>query len=565
MRKILAWIFLIIMWGGVLVFPVCAATTAQEVTATGQIGTDGSYVMDLQIKVKLDTVVDEIYFPIPENARGLELFRGKRERGALQVKIPSRFLAAPIPIHYTAQGELVKSEKEGFLELDVPLLCGFQYPIETMSFTITLPSPLDPALDPVKFTSTTHSGEIETYLDATIAGQTISGTLKRPLTDNASLILHLTVPQEMFPNAQLESWRVSLDDYAMYILGGLALVYWLLFLRCTPPRRVRAASAPEGLSAGELGTALIGQGGDLTMMVLSWAQLGYILIHVDGHNRVMLHKRMEMGNERSGYEQRCFKLLFGKQTQVNGTGLGYARLCGKIEKLPPESRGYFHRRSGSTRIFRLILALVGALGGVALALALGAQVWQEILLGLILAPLGFGSSFLMQDFILGLHLRNRPRLVLGLGLSAAWLLVSLWASEPVVGVWMVSCQLLGGLAYGYGGRRTDLGKLTMGQILGLRRYLLTVPKPELQRTLRQRPDYFFTMAPYAAALGVDAAFAARFGGKRLPACPYLTTGMDGHMSARDWDKLLRRTITALDSRAKRLPLERLLALLLPGK
>ena len=69
-----------------------------------------------------------------------------------------------------------------------------------------------------------------------------------------------------------------------------------------PLWRIRCTAAPAGLTAGELGSRLVHKGADLTMMVLSWAQLGYLLITMDESGRVFLHKRMEMGNERSAFD-----------------------------------------------------------------------------------------------------------------------------------------------------------------------------------------------------------------------------------------------------------------------
>lgn len=555
-------IIAMVLCGAMLVMPALAATTAKTVQANASLAADGSYTMQLQVKISLDQVVDDICFPIVSDAEDVTLFGSRpgthRANGALQVEIPAKFLSADIPIYYTAQGALTRGEREGFLEMEIPLLCGFAYPVEAMTFSVTLPASLEGVSDPVKFTSTTHGREIESSLTFSIQGQTITGELSRPLNDNASLILHLTVPQEMFPQAKLRQWSINFDDIAMYALTAVAVAYWLLFLRCLPPRRVRSTTGPEGLSAGELGTALIGRGGDLTMMVLSWAQLGYLLIHPDKHGRVMLYKRMDMGNERSAYEQCCFRLLFGKQRQLSGTGVHYARVFRKVASLKPENRGYYRRRSGSRRIFRFILALVGGLAGVSLGQALSTNGIVQVLLAIALAVPGFVSSIAMQDFILGLHLRSRFRLVLGLGLALFWLALGWMAGEPVVSAWMVTTQLLGGVAAGYGGMRTESGRMAMSRTLGLRRYLKTVPMAELQRIVRERPDYFFAMAPAAAALGVDEAFARRFGSKRLPGCPWLTTGMDGHMTAKEWDRLLRRTIAALDKRAMRLPLDRLL-------
>ena len=65
------------------------------------------------------------------------------------------------------------------------------------------------------------------------------------------------------------------------------------------------------------------------------------------------------------------------------------------------------------------------------------------------------------------------------------------------------------------------------------------------------------MAPYALALGVDAAFARRFGQLKLDRCPYLTTGMDGHRTAEEWNELMCRTMDAMDWRYRQLSSERL--------
>lgn len=564
MARRIARIILVLMCITALAVPVFAASSATNITADTSLRTDGSYSMSLTLKFSLDSAMDKLDFPIPASASNVQLFNGSvgthQANGATQVEIPSNYLSSHyVEVDYNMAGRFERSDKEGFLEMDVPILCSFQYKVEAMSFSVTVPGALDLGTDPVKFTSTTHGQGIESFLTYSVDGNLITGSLTQALPDGASVILHLTVPEEMFPQAVFQTWRVSFDDVVMYILAGVAAVYWLLFLRTPPPKRMCSAIGPEGVSAGELGTVLIGQGGDLTMMVLSWAQLGYILIHYDRHGRVMLHKRMEMGNERSGYEQKCFRMLFGKQSQVNGTGIGYAKLFHKVAAMKPENRGYYLKRSGNMKIFRLLLALVAALGGIALGLALGAgKAWLEVILAVLLSGFGFVSAFLMQDFILGLHLRNRVRLAIGLGLAAVWLLLGRWAGEPVVAVWLVGCQLLGGLAYGYGGMRSEVGKQAMSRTLGLRRYFKTAVKADLQRTLRQRPDYFFQMLPAAAALGVDAAFAKRFGGQRLMACPYLTTGMDGHMTALEWDRLLRKTLSALDAKARRLPIDRLL-------
>ena len=127
-----------------------------------------------------------------------------------------------------------------------------------------------------------------------------------------------------------------------------------------------------------------------------------------------------------------------------------------------------------------------------------------------------------------------------------------------MGLFTLLLQVFTGLASGYSGKRTQLGKQQQVDILGLRQYLRNISDVQMQQIILHNPNYFYQMAPFAMALGVDRAFTRHWGAKRLPECEYLTTGMDGHMTAREWNRLLRDTVNALDALQKRLPFDRLL-------
>ena len=99
----------------------------------------------------------------------------------------------------------------------------------------------------------------------------------------------------------------------------------------------------------------------------------------------------------------------------------------------------------------------------------------------------------------------------------------------------------------YGGRRTYEGHQTCVQLLGLRHYLCTVPKDTVQLICSHDPEYFFTLAPSAMALGADMAFAKRFGSRRLPACPYLHIKGSNDCSAAEWVRKMRQTAAIMDS------------------
>ena len=340
----------------------------------------------------------------------------------------------------------------------------------------------------------------------------------------------------------------------MAVCAGLALAYWLLALRTLPTFK-RAVQLPEGFCAGQLGSLVGGGGMELSLAVLSWAELGYILIEPDRRGRVLLRKRMDMGNERSEFENRCFRSLFGRRAVTDGTGFHYAALCRKASRARPGIRSCFRRNSGNPLVFRGIAAAIGFVAGISLAAAFTQDTVWRVLLGIFLSLLGTAMCWQIQAAAASLFLRKRTALVLALCSTLLWILLGGWSGQWPVVILVLVTQWLAGFAAAFGGRRTETGKQILSDILGLRNYLVTVSGSTLRQNLERNPDYYYSIAPFALAMGVDRALAYRLGETRLPGCQWLTTGMDGHMTAGEWNQLLRSTVSALDERQLRLPLE----------
>ena len=544
-----------------LLVTAVSASSVTDLQSNTSVHANGTCEVTLTVQLQLDEIPESLNFPLPKNARDISL-NGGLARTHLEGNVRNVDLGSIVhspgiytfTIHYSLPDSVTADEKENLL-LSFDLLSGFSYPIEAMRFTVTLPG--TPERRP-EFVSTYHQESVDTLMDLQIEGTVITGTFLQGLKDLESLSMTLFVTEELFPQPIAKKWSLSTDDIAMYVCAAVALLYWLLTMRALPPRRLRRTNEPEGLTAGELGCCLCGQGVDFTMMVVSWAQMGYLLIQLDDHGRVLLHKRMEMGNERSEFENRMFHNLFGKKRTVDGTGYQYARLCRKAAGSVPGRRNWFLRHSGNPKILRAISALIGFFGGIALALAFASDTAWQIILSLFLTVLGIAVAWCIQSGAGRIHLRQKLELYIGLGCTALWLLLGLWGGEFGVALFVVAIQWLTGLAAAYGGRRNEPGRLAMAEILGLRRYLKSVSKDELKKILRFNPDYYYNLAPYAMALGVDKAFARQFGGTQLPGCTWLTTGMDGHMTAMEWNQLLREAVAALDERQQKLPYEKLL-------
>ncbi len=557
MRRIIAFILCILL----LAVTVSAAGSVTELQSTTQVGTNGACQVSLTMQIKLDAADDDLFFPLPKTARDVSL-NGHGVRSPLRAGYRIVDLTDVIPgagvytvtIQYSLPDSIILDEEEQLL-LQFDLLSGFAYPIQAMHFTVNLPG--EPEARP-SFTSTYYQETADSLMDLTIAGNSISAALTQPLKDQETLTMSLVVSEDMFPQSMAKKWKLGTDDMIMIGLAVLAVAYWLLTMGCLPPKRTRKAQEPEGLTAGELGCCLTGQGMDFTMLVVSWAQLGYLLIQLDDNGRVLLHKRMDMGNERSDFEVRYFKTLFGKRSTVDGTGFHYARLCQKAAKTAPNLRDYYLRQSGNPLILRLLCTGIGLLGGISLALAFANDTIWQVVLSILLGALTTAASWVIQSGAKTIHLRRRQILYLGLASSVIWFLLGLWAGQWSVALIVICAQWLCGLAAAYGGRRSEIGRQYLSDILGLRHYLCRVSTPELQRILQQNPDYYYALAPYAMALGVDRAFACQFGKQQLPQCTYMTTGMDGHATAKEWNALLREAVKAMDERQQRLALDTLL-------
>lgn len=538
-----------------------AANSVTRLQSVSSLTSEGVCSVSLSLTVHMDSAVEHLVFPIPADAANVTV-NGTAARTSKTASVRNVDISGVVPgagdyplnIGYTLKGVVEAVDEETVL-LTLPLLSGFAYPITGMEFTVTVPG--DVTQRP-SFSSSYYRESIESNMSFTYNGATVSGIMNTTLKDHESMTMTLELPAEMFPSVKPQTDLPPASHILTYVCMGLALLYWLLTMLCGPVIAPRRTMPPDGLTAGDVGTHLTGAGTDLSLMVVSWAQLGYILLQVDDNGRVLLHKRMDMGNERSAYENRCFRALFGRKRLVDGSGYHYAQLCKKLAAGSGVKNGVFRRNSGNPRIFRVLSALTALFAGVAVAGAFTDSAVLGSALAVILGAFGGASGWIIQNAFLKTHLRRHGEMRLAAIVSAVWLVLGLWSGLPAMALLLIFSQIAAGLAAAYGGKRTDAGKQAMGQILGLRRYLKAVPREELKQLQRRDPDYFYKMAPYALALGVDRQFARQFGSMDLPGCHYLVTRMGGSMTAAEWAGLLRDAVESLDERQQQLTIERFL-------
>lgn len=540
-----------------------AATGAESVSSHATVTADGKCQITLVAAIHLDAPVENLRFPLPKNAENITVngshARTKRENGLKQVDV-SGFVGKTagdftLTFNYSLPN-LVKTNEAGLLELTLPLLSGFAYPVKAMEFSVTLPGEVTakPA-----FSSGYHQANIEKDITCTTAGPTITGTSQVELKDHETLVMTLIVTDEMFPRTIITPPDVATVNVIAIVCFVAALLYWILFLRNLPWWPGKQPTAPEGYGPGEMSSVLHLQGGNLNMMVFSWAQLGYLHIRAEKNGPVRLVKQMEMGNERSSFEQRCFKLLFGHRDVANASSRRYGAVYCAVEKLRPNLTALIHPKSGNLMVFRILTALTGLFCGVGLAVLISEGTMLQWFWIIVLGAAAWLSSWQIQLWARHLYAPQQRKLWVGLVLSGIWLMLGLFAGQVNTAAALVFSQLFAGLLLAFGGRRTPAGKQAMEQAMSMRRYFKNVSGQDLRQASQSNPEYFHQMMPYAMALGADKAFARNFGKEIVGQCPYISDGTDLEMRAGQWRARMRQILERMNTLPEQTRTEKVIA------
>ena len=544
-----------------LLLTLTLGVSADQIDHSGLYATvldDGSCQVSMTITLSMEKMDTSMRFPIPASASDVQLNGfgvGTYYSGTVQYVNLSSVLG---PEETTATFTLsyrVSQVVDSTGKLTLPLLSGFQLPINSFDFTVSFPGTVT---SQPSFTSAYHQSNIESSLHWTVTGSTVSGRTTALLIDYETLEMSLKLDGNLFSHHQVIFIDSVVDDRLMQVCLLLALVYWAVFMRLGLPRFRRCGQPPQGYTAGHMRPILTLRGPDLSLMVLSWAQMGYVLLERKGGGKILIHRQMDMGNERSAYEQQLFGILFKKRDTVDTGSIFYAALCGKVEKQISVSKVLTHRRSGNPQIFRLLSLLVNVFAGVNAGLALGSNASWQIVFLILFAILGVVLGNLIQSSAQGIFLYKPGSLTKGLLAAAVWAIPFFLCGKRSLGLNTALYQFIAGILATYGGRRSADGADALSQVLGLLASFLVPEKTSFSIAKKADPEYFHTMAPYALSFGADRLFAYRFGKERIAECPYLLGISEADRTASQWSRILRNTLRSMNARYEGLKKERLI-------
>lgn len=545
----------------VLLCAITLGVSADQIDHSGFYATvfeDGSCQVSMTITLSMEKMDTTMRFPIPADASDVQLngfgvgtyYSGTVQYVNLSSVLGPEDTTATFTLSYRA-GQVV----DGTGKLTLPLLSGFQLPISSFDFTVSFPGNVT---NQPSFSSNYHQSNIESSMHWTVTGSTVTGRTTALLNDYETLEMSLKLDSSLFSHRQTAFIDSEVDDRLMKGCLLLALLYWVIFMRMGLPRFRRCSQPPQGYTAGHMRPILTLQGPDLSLMVLSWAQMGYVLLERKSSSKILIHRQMDMGNERSAYEQQIFSLLFKKKDVVDTGSLAYAVLCGKVEKQISVSKVLTHKRSGNPLIFRLIILLINIFAGVNAGLALGSTASWQIIFLILFGILGLVLGNMIQNSAQGIFLYKPGTITKGILAAVIWVVPFYLCGKQSLGLRTAFYQFIAGILATYGGRRSADGTDALSQALGLLLSFLVPEKASFSIAKKVDPEYFHTMAPYALSFGADRLFAYRFGKERIPECPYLVGVPAADRTASQWSRILRNTLRSMNARYEGLKKERLI-------
>lgn len=520
------------------------ADTITSYTMEAVVNQGGTAQISAVVDIHLSQSTEKLVIPLGKGASNC-VVNGVRLRIRQINGIPSVYLTSDVGligdlrVSMTYQVSKCVSA-DGVLTLPV-LPAGYAYPIERLTADITLPGTFSQR---PQFSSGYLGEDVDNYMNITVSDNRITAELFEPMRDHDSMILTLQTPEAMFAR-QTRGGTLETVGMIVGVLLGLMLLYWALTLSWRPVRVGFQTHPPLGETAGESAALLTGGNLSFSLMVLTWAQMGYLTIH-RGRD-VTLRRRMEMGNERSELEIRAFRRLFRQRLEVSATGSEFQRLRQRMDGCRPRMKDHFHPRSGNPLLLRLMGAALGGAAAVGIGDGLLPAMPVRVLVLILCALAGLWAAWKIQAGVHALFGRDRAAVVRGALVCLAVLALSGGGGQFGRGVVMVLAEALAGLASAFGGRRTEEGRQIVQGELGMIRFFRWGYKEQHQTNQARNPSYYYDLAPYALALGADRAFARRFEKTQLPPCTYLRCQVkDG--TARQWCKVLRETVDLMDGK-----------------
>ncbi len=515
MKKVIFSLFFIVLF----LVPAWAGYSVDSVAVTAEVAANGRAQVSMTVQLTFDSATEQVAIPLPnQDAVRIKAadYRSSTEQtqDGLNVVLKKKdgFVGAQtFLIRYAVPYADDGDEEQDTYTLGL-LSSRWAQPVGQCSFQVLLPEAFE---NSPEILSGYYGAMPLTETSLAVTGASFSGSVTNRMAYD-SLSAQLVLPEGYFKvrSATLPMISITFLAIGMLAVFLLAVLYWRLKLRTPHASGAARVLAPEGVLPCQLPMVLDGSSCDVAVMVLEWANLGYLSISLSRSGVVLLTRLMEMGSERNKAEQQLFSRIFGRNYRIAATP---GRFSGSAARFRAASRRslspvLFDRKSGNPALVQLPCCLLLAIGIGYLFYRLLPEGGGFVVLAVLLGLVGLFYSVLLHwgtARFAALH-QISPAAAVCWALAVVLLGLSLVAGAlPELLVGLSAC-LFSGLATASGPRRSERGMDLQAQTKGCRTFYRSASWQRLQVMMGKNSRFFQNQLPRAAALGVDKQFARRF-------------------------------------------------------
>ncbi len=378
--------------------------------------------------------------------------------------------------------------------------------ISKVYFSITLPKEFDASKVGFSVGRNGAIGYNPETLKFNISGNTITGYTTTKLNPNEGITVRIELPENYFVKTMGIKEFIALLSL---ILTAISVILWAMFGKDSPVTPIVNFDIPEGKNSAEIEVEYSGISTNkgITSLIFYLASKGYLEIEDDGIQYRI--KKLKPYDGDKANERALMDALFYKGDEISQRQLerssAFSNYCQKIQKSLNKIRNFLFEKE-SCSFEKLTIMIVSIIGLIAIML----YTLSDYSFNLIIGEMGFLIIFpILAVFVMTALIRQGNvffAFIWGLPFGGIPLIMLL-AEAPNINsnypmfILEVVCLVVSVICLINMPKRNNQGRMLLGQILGLKKYLEVVEKPRLIAQINENPNYVSEILPFAYVLG----------------------------------------------------------------
>lgn len=285
---------------------------------------------------------------------------------------------------------------------------------------------------------------------------------------------------------------------------------------------------PNDMPPSEVGFVIDGRvdNKDISSLIVYWAQKGYLQIinkaEEDKKEDIYLKKQKDADDKMKNYEKKIFESMFSSDEEVSLSKVGekiWPNIILAKSEITNQHEGKNFQLVNNIARGVLLFMSATALAGVTRILALRvAHIWS-MLICIVLSFLWYGIGFALLKVKDDSYVKNQKTtkiilfcIAIAILVAYAFLTYDVYADNDFLTFIAIivsgACLFMASQV----NIRTDFGINLLGQILGFKQFIEFTEKDRIKMMVKENPEIFFEILPYAYVLGVSDEWIKQFDG-----------------------------------------------------